>query len=243
MKKIIFVMLAIFVTISMYAQDYRIVKDTVIKDKKIKIPHEKKQFKPVDSTMKINLTRIEYSSLIFDGDPKSYNMIDIYTKHKIDSSKWYLTTYGKWTMTSAKRILRKTYNNNTEVLIGFGYAPVKNVMIVANGGLEMDSSKMYLRYGLTVFVESQNKRFTGFIHYEYGQSENDWFDLQAKYKTKYAEFGIMARKYYGAGPRIDINIPKVGVNMWLAGLYNQGDFLGGPKDPTMGLAFGLFTRF
>lgn len=60
----------------------------------------------------------------------------------------------------------------------------------------------------------------------------DLFELALMVEEKNIKYGVIARNYFGVGPRVDLRIPKTPVFLWAAGLYEW-------KKENYGLMAGL----
>lgn len=162
---------------------------------------------------------------------------DIYVNSVIDSSRWSFTTFGL------------TTNSWAEVYAGFEYTIVnkpnnhflRNLTLGFSVGIETFSPD-YWRTAGSLYSELGDFTLTGC--FEYGGS-GYWFDAQVKYPaTKWMKVGLIARRFHGYGIRMDFSIPKTPMNIWVAGLQNYGDVMGGPTDKAInGGALGLYFKF
>jgi hypothetical protein len=153
--------------------------------------------------------------------------MDVYVSHKF-SEHWALSAFGLTTDTWA------------EVYTGIEYSPVD--WLVTGLSLGIETAPAFWRIAANIGIYT--KHFVSTTCFEYGGS-GYWYDIQAKsvFARDIISLGVMARRFHGVGPRVDIAIPKTSINLWFSGLYIQGDFLGSGPTANYGAAYGLYVKF
>ncbi|MFT5280815.1 MAG: hypothetical protein ACI9AR_000251 [Flavobacteriaceae bacterium] len=101
-----------------------------------------------------------------------------------------------------------------EGFLGVKYSPFKKLSLAFGAGME--SHEDLWRTNHSVFVGDD--KISLFYYGEIGSSGN-WFSIEAKYritnptKSTKLKIGVLARKYFGVGPRLDI-YTKSGLYFW-----------------------------
>jgi len=154
--------------------------------------------------------------------------ISVYAKYQF-SQKWAFTSYS---------LVNKGW---AESLIGIEYAPWKWIYLEFEGGLEVDADssrgtsktkKILFRFAPMITVVAGPVTFLGI--YEYGSI--NWFDTRLYFKIRNFNPGIMASRYYGAGPVMDYHFGKSPFYIWAAGLYEW-------ETASYGIMAGIYVKF
>lgn len=152
---------------------------------------------------------------------------DVYILHKL-SKHWSIHAF---------LLMNPTW---WEVYAGIKYHPTKWLSMGVFGGLEIISPRWRTAGNLNI----ETDYFILNSGFEYGPS-GYWFNLQtaAVFAKKVVSLGFMARRFHGAGPRVDIFFPRTPVHLWVAGLCLQGSVFGGTNSPAYGGAAGFYLKF
>lgn len=119
-------------------------------------------------------------------------------------------------------------NNMGGGILGVDYSPYQWISLAALAGWDIPLQSVIL---MTSLVLKKGK--TSFVgSYLYIGEVLNIYELALMYNTKYIKTGVIARNYFGVGPRVDIKLPGIPAYLWLAGLYEW-------ETETNGLMIGL----
>lgn len=108
-----------------------------------------------------------------------------------------------------------------EGYLSFGRtAKIGNVFIAADAGLGVEQTKdgFGRMNAASVFAKQGNVSFLGVVEYGKGL----WYKSHVKWHiVPQVSLGILAQRYAGIGPRIDIRIPRTPITIWGAALRDK----------------------
>lgn len=107
-----------------------------------------------------------------------------------------------------------------DALVGPAFAPVPWMILAAGAGVERAEEGSW-RVGGMLWIGK--KRFTSVTFVETGAS-GFWARTEFAWRpAPWAGIGILADLELGAGPRLEVNIPGLPVQLWGASLYDWQD--------------------
>jgi len=157
-------------------------------------------------------SKFEHYSYFNSGLRQSFTL----TSRKSLTDKWGFSTMVTVKSTMGGGMVGLDYKVNSWLLTGMmaGYdIQMNSVVLIPYVVMKKDKvlfSATYLRIGEVL----------------------DLFELALMVEEKNIKYGVIARNYFGVGPRVDLRIPKTPVFLWAAGLYEW-------KKENYGLMAGL----